>query len=370
MMANPLTTNSKQMSEHSVDFFRGKTMKNSIGLAPLTNLQSHADGSLSDEEFHWLAMRAKGGFGLTMTAACHVQACGQGFAGQLGIYSGHHIPGLSRLAKAIRAEGSLAIVQLHHAGIRSPSDVIGQAPVGPSKDEERGARELSLAEVAQLREDFIIAAQRAQKAGFDGVELHGAHNYIICQFLSGEYNRRTDAYGGSLENRMRLLLEIIAGIRQRCGEHFLIGARLSPEKFGIAIAEAITTVQRLFDEEIIDFLDLSLRDAFKEPDEEKYQGRLLMSWFTELNRGRVKLGAAGSIRSAKDVAFCLQNGLDFVLIGKAGILHHDFPKLIKNKADFSATPLPVSRDYLHKEGLSEAFINYLANSWQGFVAAE
>lgn len=358
------------MPEQRVEFFRGKSMKNPIGLAPLTNLQSHADGSLSEEEFHWLTMRAKGGFGLTMTAACHVQACGQGFAGQLGIYSDIHIPGLRRLAKAIQKEGSLAIVQLHHAGIRSPADIIGQAPVGSSSDSERGARGLSLEEVVQLREDFITAAERAQQAGFDGIELHGAHNYIICQFLSSEYNRRTDTYGGSLENRMRLLLEIIAGIRQRCGENFLIGVRLSPEKFGIPITEAIATAQRLFDEEVIDFLDLSLRDSFKEPDDEKYQGRLLMSWFTELNRGRVRLGAAGSIRSAKDVAFCLQNGLDFVLIGKAGILHHNFPLLLQTEADFTATPLPVSRDYLSKEGLSDPFINYLANSWQGFVAAE
>ena len=144
-------------------------------LAPLTNSQSHEDGRLSDDEFHWLTMRAKGQFGLTMTCASHIQAIGKGFPGQLGVFSDDHLEGHIRLAKAIQAEDSLAVVQLHHAGMRSPVELIGVAPVCPSADEETGSRALTLIEVEQLRDDFIAGAVRSKEAGYDGVEVHGAH---------------------------------------------------------------------------------------------------------------------------------------------------------------------------------------------------
>src|SRR5271169_6764705 len=100
-------------------FARGPAMKNRFMLAPLTNRQSHPDGRLSDEEFRWLAMRAEGGFGFTMTCASYVQARGQGFAGQLGIFGDEHIENLTPLAAAIKANGSVAAMQLHHAGNRA-----------------------------------------------------------------------------------------------------------------------------------------------------------------------------------------------------------------------------------------------------------
>jgi 2,4-dienoyl-CoA reductase-like NADH-dependent reductase (Old Yellow Enzyme family) len=166
---------------------RGPQWKNRFMLAPLTNLQSHKDGRLSDEEFHWLTMRADGGFGLVMTCAAHVQAVGQGFPGQLGVFGDFHLEGLTRLAATIKTKGSVSAVQLHHAGNRSPKDLVGQ-PVCPSDDAETGARGLTPGEVEKLRDDFIAAAKRAEKAGFDGVELHGAHGYILAQFLSAEIN--------------------------------------------------------------------------------------------------------------------------------------------------------------------------------------
>ena len=169
-------------------FSHGPILKNRFMLAPLTNQQSHEDGRLSDEEFRWLTLRAKGGFGLTMTCASHVQAIGKGFSGQLGIWSDNHIAGLQRLATEIKSHDSIAIVQLHHAGMRSPKEVIGGTPVCPSDNEETGARGLTRAEVEVLIDDFVEAAVRADKAGFDGVEIHGAHSYILCQFFSSEIN--------------------------------------------------------------------------------------------------------------------------------------------------------------------------------------
>ena len=170
-----------------VAFTRGPGLKNCFMLAPLTNLQSHVDGTLSDDEYHWLTLRARSGFSATMTCASHVQAQGQGFPGQLGCWSDAHLPGLTRLATGIKAAGSNAYLQLHHAGMRSPRDLTGAQPVCPSDDAETGARALTLGEVEQLRDDFIAAAIRAENAGFDGVELHGAHGYILGQFLSSTY---------------------------------------------------------------------------------------------------------------------------------------------------------------------------------------
>jgi 2,4-dienoyl-CoA reductase-like NADH-dependent reductase (Old Yellow Enzyme family) len=347
-------------------FISGKTMKNRFMLAPLTNMQSFEDGTLSDDEYRWLTMRAKGGFGATMTCASHVQALGKGFPGQLGCFSDSHLEGLTRLAAGIRQHDSLALLQLHHAGMRSPADLIGEKPLCPSDNEETGARALSGEEVEQLAEDFIAAAVRAEKAGFDGVELHGAHGYLLCQFLSPTINRRQDRYGGSLENRSRLILDIIDGVRQRCSEHFILGLRLSPERFDIRLAEMRELAGQLFDSRQIDFLDMSLWDAWKEPEEAEFKGRSLLSCFTELERGDVRLGVAGKIRSAADARRCIDGGVDFVLPGRAAILHHDFPRRVAANENFEPVPNPVTRDYLRAEGLGETFVGYMA-SWKGFV---
>ncbi|WP_374451971.1 NADH:flavin oxidoreductase [Phenylobacterium sp.] len=352
-----------------LSFQHGPAMKNRFMLAPLTNTQSHPDGTLSDDEFAWLTYRAEGGFGLTMTCAAHVQAIGQGFPGQLGVFGDQHLPGLTRLAAAIKAKGSIAALQLHHAGNRSPQELIGQAPVCPSDDPETGARALTLAEVEQLREDFIAAAVRAEKAGFDGVEIHGAHGYVLCQFLSPTLNRREDRYGGSPENRARLVFEIIDGIRARCGANFQLGLRLSPERFGLELAEIIEVARQVLADGKIDYLDMSLWDVAKEPVEEAFQGRSLMSYFTELDRGQVRLGVAGKIMSGATARQCLADGADYVLIGRAAILHHDFPQKVAADPDFVSIALPVTREHLRNERLGPAFIDYM-NGWKGFVAQE
>lgn len=350
----------------ALTFNSGATMKNRFMLAPLTNLQSHEDGALSDDEYRWLTMRARGGFGATMTCASHVQAAGKGFPGQLGCFSDHHLQGLSRLAAGIREHDSMALLQLHHAGMRSPEDQIGQQPLCPSDNEETGARALTGEEVEQVAEDFIAAAARAEQAGFDGVELHGAHGYLLCQFLSPTINQRNDSYGGSLEKRSRIILDIIDGVRRRCRPDFVLGLRLSPERFDIRLGEMQEFAQTLFSAGKIDFLDMSLWDSFKEPEEEGFKGRTLLSCFTELDRGAVKLGTAGKIRTAEQARRCIESGADFVLPGRAAILHHDFPRQVAANDSFEPVTNPVSKAYLADQGLGPGFIEYMAG-WKGFV---
>ncbi len=347
----------------------GPAWRNRLMLAPLTNGQSHPDGTLSDDELNWLHWRAHGGFGQVMTCAAHVQRQGQGFAGQLGVFSDDHLPALSRLAKAIRAEGAVSSVQLHHAGIRSPAELIGGTPLGPSDDVETGARALSEAEVEQLIEDFVAAAFRAERAGFDGVELHGAHGYILCAFLSVETNRRTDRWGGSLENRARIVRAIIDGVRARTRPDFQLGLRLSPERFGLKIDEQIALARELLAGGALDYLDMSLWSVFKPPVEEAFASRPLIDWFADLPRGETRLGVAGKLLSGDDVHRVLEHGADFAILGRAAILHHDFPQRLAADPDFHTVGLPVTRDYLRRERLGPAFIEYM-NSWKGFVAAE
>ena len=344
----------------------GPALKNRLVLAPLTNLQSHPDGTLSDDEFKWLTWRAKGGFALTMTCAAHVQRIGQGFPGQLGVFGDEHLPGLTRLAAQIKAYGSVAVVQLHHAGMRSPKDLIGEAPVAPSDDEGTGARGLSTAEVEQLIEDFIAAAVRSEQAGFDGVEIHGAHSYILCQFLSEGLNRRTDRFGGSPENRARPILQIIDGIRARCGADFSLGLRLSPERFELKLMEIRELARQVLAEGKIDYLDMSLWDYAKLPADEEFQHRTLMGWFTDLPRGSVRLGCAGKIMTPADAEACLERGMDFVLLGRAAILHHDWPAKLAADPAFKPAQIPVTADHLRAEGLGPAMVKYM-QTWKGFV---
>jgi 2,4-dienoyl-CoA reductase-like NADH-dependent reductase (Old Yellow Enzyme family) len=344
----------------------GGTLKNRFVLAPLTNMQSQPDGRLGDDEYRWLCKRAEGGFGLTMTCAAYVQKEGIGFAGQLGIYSDEHVEGLTRLVEGLKRHSTFAIAQLYHGGMRSPSALTGRPPQCPSDHAETGAQAMTTSEIAKAIDDFVDAARRAERAGFDGVEIHGAHGYLVCEFLSPEINQRTDAYGGSLDNRSRFLFEIVDGVRASCGSRFTLGVRLSPERFGLLLDDIRAVAERLMRERRIDFLDLSLWDVFKEPNDEPFKGRSLLSYFTDLNRGSVRLGAAGKIASGSDAARALASNLDFVVIGRAAILHHDLPKRVLASPTFEPVALPVSADYLRSEGLGEPFISYM-RTWKGFV---
>lgn len=347
-------------------FKNGSKMKNRFMLAPLTNQQSHDNGQLSDDEFEWLTMRAKGGFGLVMTCASHVQEVGKGFKGQLGIFSDDLMHGHKRLTTQIKAYDSLAVIQLHHAGMRSPIEVIKQKAVCPSNSEKHNARALTLEEVYKLRDDFISAAVRAQKCGYNGVEVHGAHGYILTQFLSSKINKRQDKYGGSLENRARIIFEILHGIRAKCGPSFLVGIRLSPERFGMKLSEIKTISQQLINSGNIDFLDLSLWDCFKTPEEQPSSGLSLLEHVLQLNFKNVKLTVAGNIRTGNDVQTILNAGVDFVTIGRSGILHYNFPEKVIADPNFEPIEKPVSRAYLKSQGLSETFIEYMTR-WEGFV---
>lgn len=347
-----------------LDLVHGPSWANRFALAPLTNTQSHADGTLSDDEYQWLVARAEGGFGLTMTCATYVSPAGQAWAGQLGISDDRHLPGLTRLADGIRATGSVSSVQLHHAGRRADPDVHGGPNVAPWDDAEKNTRALTTAEVEQVVEDFVVAARRAERAGFDGVEVHGAHGYLLTQFLDGRHNDRTDGYGGSLEDRSRVLLDVLRGVRAGTRDDFQIGVRLTPRGNGVVLDEGVTVARWVLDSGLVDYVDMSLWDAFATVDE---GGSLLIDRFTRLPRGATRLGVAGKIRTSEQARWCMEHGADFVDLGRAAIVHHDFPRRAVD-ADFAMAQLPVTREHLRAQRVGEDFIDYLDAGWPDFVA--
>ncbi|MEC7589914.1 MAG: NADH:flavin oxidoreductase, partial [Candidatus Thermoplasmatota archaeon] len=210
----------------TMDIGRGYVLKNRTVLAAMTNKQSHEDGTLSDDEINWLARRADGGFAVTTTAAANVTEHGRGWEGEMGVWGDHHIPGLTKLATRLNSTGTISLVQLFHGGMRAPRALNGVRPISASENTEPGmdgefTREMSSNEVSQMIQSFTDAAVRCEQAGFSGVELHGAHSYLICQFLGVKTNRRTDQWGGDINGRSRFLLELIKSIRAATSEHFL-----------------------------------------------------------------------------------------------------------------------------------------------------
>jgi len=212
----------------------GMTLKNRAVMPPMGTGYGNPDSTVSDRLVAYLARRAQGGTGLIITEVCAVDPRGKGFPNEIGIWSDAFIPGLARIPEALHHFGAKAALQLHHAGRETFEDAIGAIPEAPSAIPSvilgQPCEAMSLERIAQIVEAFASAAGRAKTAGFDAVELHGAHGYLLNQFLSPFSNQRDDKYGGSDENRARFVLEIIAAVRKKVGNDFPVWIRVSADE--------------------------------------------------------------------------------------------------------------------------------------------
>lgn len=212
-----------------------KTAKNRIALSPMgTNLEN-ADGSVNSAVIEYFGARARGGVGIIITGSANVTyPAGRSVPTHLRLDKADYIPGWGRLAEEVHRYGSLLFVQLMHAGnSANPLFINGCQPESASAMPNAfggECRELTNEEVKKLISAFVTAAVYAKVAGADGVEIHGAHAYLVNDFLSPATNRRNDEYGGSLENRARFATEIISGIKRSCGTDFVCGIRLGIEE--------------------------------------------------------------------------------------------------------------------------------------------
>jgi len=349
----------------------GKRTANRTVLAAMTNKQSYDNGIISQKEIDWLAERAKGGFGIITTAATNVSASGQGWTGQFGVYDDMHISSLKKLTTTIHKTNSLILAQLFHGGIRSPQKLTGVVPLSASElicnESATGkCRSASHKEINDIIDNFTEAAIRCSKSGFDGIELHGAHGYLISQFLGLKTNRREDNWGGDLEKRSQFLIKIYKSIKKNVPESFLIGIRISPEidAIGINLHDTIKLVEILKKTDL-DFIHLSCWDVFAKsntmPNENRTLTEIITSSYTKLPA----IISTGGVWSSEDAQKVLNQGANLVGVGRVAIAHPNWPNNIFN-GDYNPSQPPFTAEYLKKMKLSEIFIDYMRN-WHGFV---
>jgi len=241
------------------------TLKNRLAMSQMTMNYATEDGIVTDKAIAYYAERAKGGVGLILVEGTYFTPEGKGYVRQIGLASRVHIEGLKRLTDAVHGlkNDARIFLQIHHAGGRASSKVTGIQPVAPSAvPPYPGAetpRALTSDEVAGLIEAHVEAAARAQEAGFDGVDIHCAHGYLVPSFFSPMTNLRTDGYGGDPAGRARFLLEIVRGIRRRLGRGYPLTIKISGDEYiegGLGIGEMIG-IAKLAQEAGIDGLIVS-----------------------------------------------------------------------------------------------------------------
>ena len=253
---------------------RGVEFRNRIGVSPMCQYSSE-DGFASDWHLVHLGSRAVGGAALVIAEATAVSAIGRISPGDLGIWKDEHVTQLARIATFVEQHGAVAGIQIAHAGRKASvarpwdgghalsNEAGGWQPVGASplafSDAYRVPAELSSEQIASIRGEFRAAAIRAKTAGFRYLELHAAHGYLLHSFLSPLSNRRSDAYGGSFENRARFALEVARDVRAVWPTDRVLGMRLSCTDWtegGWTIEETVRLAQ-LLEKEGIDVLDCS-----------------------------------------------------------------------------------------------------------------
>ncbi|HYP90187.1 MAG TPA: NADH:flavin oxidoreductase/NADH oxidase [Polyangiaceae bacterium] len=253
---------------------RGVTFRNRIGVSPMCQYSS-TDGFADDWHLVHLGSRAVGGAALVIAEATSITARGRISPGDLGIWQELHVEPLSRVARFVEQHGAVAGIQLAHAGRKAATavpwqggkplsdseggwDIVGPSPL-PFAPGYRVPAELDAAQLAQIKQEFRDAAERAARAGFRYLEIHAAHGYLLHSFLSPLSNQRRDAYGGSFENRTRLLLEIAAELRSAWPEDRVLGVRLSCTDWtpGGWTSDDTVQVARLLQKAGVDLIDCS-----------------------------------------------------------------------------------------------------------------
>lgn len=220
-------------------------LNNRIALAPMTRVSAEENGLVNQKMVRYYANFAFGGMSLIITEGAYIdESCSQGYANQPGISNQRHVDAWKNLTDAVHGFGSKIICQIMHAGALSQNNYYTKETVGPSVVQPLGEQlamyrgkgayklpqEITLAQIEEVIESFAASALRAKEAGFDGVEMHGANGYILDEFLTEYTNQRTDRYGGSTENRVRLSVEILEAVRRRVGPDFVVGIRISQSK--------------------------------------------------------------------------------------------------------------------------------------------
>ena len=351
-------------------------LRNRIIMAPMGSNFAEADGHCGERIQAYYEARARGGAGLLIMGVCSVAfPAGTAEPFQVGVSSDDFIPGLSQLADRVHRHGAKIAMQLQHAGKTSVRDMaegrqlwVPSVPpvlqsdmmaaltpeelanfVSSMKRRAEGSpiRVMDSADIGQMIDWFACAAERAQRAGFDGVELHAAHGYIIAGFLSGYYNQREDEYGGSLENRARLLLQIIAAVRAKVGSQFAVWLRLDAEELhtpgGISLDDA-KAVARMAEAAGVDAVSVSASAritsgvVFTEAPL-VHQAGGFMEWTAAIKRSvQVPVIAVGRIEPQAGEAALKRGDCDFIAMARKLLADPELPNKLLNDQESSIRP--------------------------------
>lgn len=303
-------------------------IKNRIVLPPIVCFgASDKDNFVSEQNIAHYEKMAKGGSGLIIVEATAVSKNGRLSVDQLGIWDDKYIDGLSKIVKLCHDNNAKVFLQIHHAGLRSP-EAVNRDTVS-SSDYNNGkvsARALTQDEINQIHQDFVDGAIRAQKAGFDGIELHGAHGYLFTQFLSSKVNKRTDDYGGALENRLKIVKDVFQDIKANVSEDFIVGIRMGCNEDDL---ETSISLAKSFEDMGMDFLHIST-GFDKTPINVQLPKDFPCNWIVYgaakiKEHVKIPIIAVNSIKSPEQARYLTDcNLVDYVAIGRGQLADPNF----------------------------------------------
>ena len=351
----------------------GVTIKNRLVVAPMTHFGSQADGLISDQERTFLSNRA-GDMGLFITAATLVQKDGKAFHGQPEATGEHCLDSLKETAQILQQQGAKAILQIHHGGSKAIDDLLdGLDKISASASEAEHAREATAKEVEALIASYAQAADLALRAGFDGVEIHGANAYLIQQFYSAQSNRRNDQWGGSLENRMRFPLAIIDAVVAVREKHqrddFIIGYRFSPEEpgdDGLTMTETGALIDALV-QKPLQYLHVSLWEFDKKIRRGGDTAQTRMQFIHERINGKLPLIGVGNLFTADQILAAYETGwAEFIALGKTVMINpHIATQIREGREDEIETQLdPMRADHY---GLPDTLWGFASSGTQSWL---
>lgn len=351
----------------------GVTIKNRLVVAPMTHFGSQADGLISDQERTFLSNRA-GDMGLFITAATLVQKDGKAFHGQPEATGEHCLDSLKETAQILQQQGAKAILQIHHGGSKAMDDLLdGLDKISASASEAEHAREATAKEVEALIASYAQAADLALRAGFDGVEIHGANTYLIQQFYSAQSNRRNDQWGGSLENRMRFPLAVIDAVIAVREKHqrndFIIGYRFSPEEpgdNGLTMTETGALIDALV-QKPLQYLHVSLWEFDKKIRRGGDTAQTRMQFIHERINGKLPLIGVGNLFTADQILAAYETGwAEFIALGKTVMINpHIATQIREGREDEIETQLdPTRADHY---GLPDTLWGFASSGTQSWL---
>lgn len=325
-------------------FGHGAKLKNRLVLAPMTTYSSNEDLTLSKEEEVYYKSRSKG-MGMVITAATAVNKNAQAFELQITARDERYLDSMKRLSNAIKSEGALSILQLHHGGrmnvpgLYPNQDIVCPSCVKANRDYTVEPRELKTSEIYDIIDDFVRSAKIAIRAGFDGIELHGANTYLLQQFFSPHSNHRDDEFGGSVEKRMNFSLILIKRMielkKKYAKKEFIIGYRFSPEEIenpGITLDDTLKLVNELASKDI-DYLHVSLGNFKATSSRDKTDKELIVKKLQNVIHNRVPLIGVGHLESLSDLDEAFKLGYDMLALGLIALSDNNVVENLMNNKE-------------------------------------